>query len=109
MYKIINEYMSRLNLQSDSKIQDKISEVLGNRNEINRYSVSVHFNQFIIDIRLKNFSVEHAEALFMQLMKELSYSHSALYVRFNEGSCVRYRFLTSRENKEGLYCDFVIS
>lgn len=107
MYKVINEYMSKVKLQSNQEIHDTLTDILQKIDAIKRFSVSVHFNQYVIDIKLKEYSVENAAEVFEELHGMIAYSHSCLHVRFNEGKCVRYRFLTSKENKEALYCDFI--
>lgn len=109
MYKVINEYMSKVKLQSNGEIHNMLVGVLTNIDCIKKFSVSVHFHQYVIDIKLKDYSVQRAGEVFELLHAQIAYQHSCLYVRFNEGKCVRYRFLTSKEDKEAIYCDFIFS
>lgn len=109
MFRVINEYMEKVKLQSNASIQGMFEEYLKNYPDIVKYSISVSFNQYVIDVRLKKFSVEKAASFFDGFNSAVSYPYSALHVRFNEGKCVRYRYLTCKEDKEGYYCDIVIS
>ena len=47
--------------------------------------------------------------IFNMINSNISYDYSSFYVRFNEGSCVRYRYITSSENKDAIYCDIIFS
>lgn len=111
MFRVINEYMERVSLVSNDEIYNMFSEYIRNYSnfEIKKYSVTVNFNRYVIDIRLKNYSVENAEQFFDDFSRAVSYPYSALHVRFNEGKCVRYRYITCKEDKKGFYCDIVIS
>ena len=109
MYKVINEYLGKVNLQSNQDIYNKIYGYISNLSMVKSCTVSVSFNRYVVDIRLDKFDVNIATELFSQFNLNMSYPYSSMYVRFNEGKCVRYRYLTSKENKEGFYCDIVIS
>lgn len=109
MFRVINDYMEKVKLQSDDRIRGMFEEYLKNCSSVEKYTISVNYNRYVIDVRLKNFSVEKAAKLFDGFNSAVAYPYSALHVRFNEGKCVRYRFITCKENKEGYYCDIVIS
>ncbi len=109
MYRVINEYISHVKLSSDSRIIALIKEFLKEQNDILSYDLRKNFNQFIIRINMEEYSVEKAEALFYKFEQSVAYSHSEMHVRFNEGNCVRYRFITSNENKEAFYCDLIFN
>lgn len=108
MYRIINEYTAMLTLKVDHSIYLKISDYLKQCNMISKYVITVNVNRFIVDITLKNFDVDNAVNLFNDFNSNISYPYSSIHVRFNEGKCVRYRYLTSNERKEGFYCDIII-
>ncbi len=109
MYKVINEYTAKVNLQANEEIYNKIIDFLSNINDISSISVSESFSRYVLDIKLKKYSVEKAAEVFNKINAGLSYAYSSLYVRFNEGKCVRYRYMTSKENKDALYCDIIFS
>ena len=94
MYKIMNAYMSKVQLQTGPELQQRLCDIVNSIKEIKSFSVTEHFKQFAIDMKLESFSVDRA---------------AAVYVRFNEGRCVRYRFITCKEDKQGIYCDFIFS
>lgn len=108
MYKIINEYMSKINMIANQEITNRINDCLENHESILSFTLSVNFNHYILDIRIDNYSVEHAANVFADIQNCISYPYSALHVRFNEGQCVRYRYITSKENKDGFYCDILL-
>lgn len=107
MYKIINEYMSKINMLANEEITNKLSNCLKEHDKIKSFTLSVNYNHYILDIRMKDYSVEHAADVFADVQNVIAYSYSSFHVRFNEGNCVRYRFLTCKENKDGFYCDIV--
>lgn len=109
MYKVINEYTSKVNLQANDAIYNRINNYLKDITEIKKLSISVNFNRYVLDIKLHNYSVDLASRLFNNINSNISYSYSSFFVRFNEGSCVRYRYLTSNENKDAIYCDIIFS
>ncbi len=109
MYKVINEYTAKVNLQANEEIYNKIVDFLSNIKEIKSITVSESFSRYVVDIKLKKYSVEKAAEVFNKINSGLSYAYSSLYVRFNEGKCVRYRFMTSKENRDALYCDIIFS
>lgn len=111
MFRVINEYVNKITLKSDDSISDMFRSFLDNyiKVDIDKYSISVNCNQYVLDIRLAKYSLEDAELMFKDFNRAVAYPYSSLHVRFNEGRCVRYRYITCREDKEGFYCDMVIS
>ncbi len=108
MYRVIDEYMSKVTLQDNAETKERLDNFLRNTAEITSYNLTCHFEKYSADIHIKDFSVEAAAKLFQSFLAWVSYEYSSLYVRYNEGSCVRYRFLTSREDKNAIYCDIMI-
>ena len=109
MYKVINQYTSKLNLQANQEIYYSFNNFLREIKIIKTYNISDSFNRYVLDIKLKRYSVEAAEEVFKKIHTSLSYSYSSIYVRYNEGKCVRYRYITSKENKDAIYCDIIFS
>lgn len=109
MFRVINEYLTKVKLRSDDTIRKRISDFLDTCESVKKYTITVNFNQYIVDIKLNNFSIDEAGKCFADFNKNVSYSYSSLYIRFNEGKCVRYRYITSTENKDAFYCDIVFS
>lgn len=108
MYRIVNEYMNKVKLCQDSSIYDRLNQYLNDCETVDGHTVTVSFMRYVVDVRLKKFSVENANDFFAEFNKHISYEYSSLFVRFNEGKCVRYRYITSQENKNAFYCDIVI-
>lgn len=109
MYRVINKYMENINLKTGEDVYNRLTGYLQTVSDIKQYTISVHCNHYVVDIRLERFSVEQAALVFNMFNAKVSYPYSALYVRFNEGKCVRYRYVTGKENKEGFYCDIIFS
>lgn len=109
MYKVINEYLGKVNLQANDEIYHRIKNYVEDIDEVRACTITVNFKRYIVDIRLEKFNVDTAKLVFDKFNQGISYPYSSMYVRFNEGSCVRYRYMTSKENKEAFYCDIVIS
>ena len=109
MFRIMNEYLSKVSLQVGDDIYGRIDNVLRTEKGIKKYSVNTNFNRYIIDIKLDGYSLEKAEEFYRRLSEKLSYPYSSMYLRYNEGAMVRYRFITCKEDKTGIYADIVIS
>lgn len=109
MFRVINEYMSKVNLQSNDEIYNRLTGYLKNCSDIEYSTVTVSHNIYVVDIKTKKFSISFAEKIFNDFNSNVSYPYSALHIRFNEGKCVRYRYITSKENKDAFYCDIIIS
>lgn len=108
MYRLINEYMAMINLKVDQPIYSRISDYLKGCSFVSKYTVTVNVNRFIVDISINDYDIEHAVDTFNHFNNTISYPYSSMHVRFNEGKCVRYRYLTCNERKEGFYCDIII-
>ena len=108
MYKVINEYLGKVNLQANDDIYRKIVEYVKDIPHVTACTVTVNFKRYVVDIKLDKFGLDRAVEIFNQFDKGISYPYSSIHVRFNEGSCVRYRYVTCREDKEGFYCDVLI-
>ncbi len=109
MYKVINEYTAKVNLQANDEIYNRIISFLNDIEEIKQVGVSVSFNRYVLDIKLHKYSVDMAGEVFSRINAGISYAYSSFFVRFNEGKCVRYRYMTSNENKDAIYCDIIFS
>ena len=119
MVSVMNDYVSKINLTSDPLTQGILQTSLDECLEdsylskegiiIEKSTITIRNNRFIVDIHLKNFSVESAVDIINYFMEKTRYHYSAFFIRFNEGSRVRYRYASCKENKEGFYCDIIIS
>ncbi|MGN0436452.1 MAG: hypothetical protein ACI4D8_07480 [Wujia sp.] len=109
MFKVINEYMNKINLQVNDRIYRMLGDYLSQEVSIAKYTITVNFMRYNIDIRLKNYSVEEATKVFNRFNESVSYPYSSLHIRFNEGKCVRYRYVTCKEDRNGFYCDILLS
>lgn len=109
MYRVINKYIENTHLRTGEDVYNRLTDCLKNVSDIKQYTVSLHSNHYVVNITLERFSVEHTTAVFNMFNTKVSYPYSSLYMRFNEGKCVRYRYVTSKENKDGFYCDIIFS
>ena len=106
MFRVINEYLAKVNLIDNEEINKLLTDFLDNCELIDRYSIKVDFNKYNINIKLKDFNVENSVICFNSAV---SYPYSEMHVRFNEGCCIRYRYITSKEDRTAFYCDISIS
>ena len=109
MFRIMNEYLSKVTLMVGDDIYGRIDGFLRDEKDITKYSVNTNFNRYIIDVKLSKYSLEKAESFYKRLSEKLSFPYSSMYLRYNEGDMVRYRFVTCKEDKSGIYADIVIS
>lgn len=109
MVSIMNDYVAKIKLLSDDVTKSILKVALDEQLNIESSNVLIKSNRYIVDIKLKEFSVEDAVIVMNLFMEKTRYHYSAYFIRFNEGTLVRYRYATCRENKEGFYCDVVIS
>lgn len=109
MVSIMNEYVANMNLVSDDVTKSILHAALSDDKNVVKNSVLIKSNHYIVDIKLKEFSVEQAIEVIDCFMERTRYHYSAFFVRFNEGSRVRYRYASCKEDREGFYCDIVIS
>ena len=109
MFRAFNEYLGRINLVLDQNVVDKGVDMTHDDENTVSVTVNVSFNKYIVDIRLKEFSVELADQLFRKLVTESAYPYSHISIRYNENTRVKYRFATCKEDKSGVYMDVVYS
>lgn len=109
MYKVINEYLNMVNIKENDEIYDRLTDFLNQCEMIKKYTVDVNFQRYVINIKLKKYNIDNSVEFFNQFNKAVSYPYSEMHLRFNEGKCIRYRYITSKENKDAFYCDINIS
>lgn len=109
MVSVMNDYVSKINLSADAMTKGILHTALQEQQDVENSSILIKSNRYIVDIHLHDFSVEKAVAIMNQFMERTRYHYSAFFIRFNEGSRVRYRYASCKEDKEGYYCDVVIS
>ncbi|MBQ8950012.1 MAG: hypothetical protein IJ065_02470 [Eubacterium sp.] len=109
MFRVLNEYIGRLTLQLDENLIHRVEEVIMKDKSTNTVNINVSFNKYIVDVRMKEFSVEEADRAFRQLECSVAYPYSHISARFNESTRVKYRFATCKEDKTGIYMDVVYS
>ena len=64
MYKVINQYMSKISLQSGEEVRKWLCEQVKTVKTIKLFSVAERAKQFVIDMKLEAFSVEEAAQYF---------------------------------------------
>ncbi len=108
MVSIMNDYVSKIHLQSDDMTKNILGAALFDLDDIQEKSIIIKSNRYIVDIKLETFSIENATTVMNYFMERTRYHYSAYFVRFNEGNMVRYRYASCKENREGFYCDVMI-
>lgn len=107
MFRVMNDYMKEIELQVSEQFYNRIKECLAHHAGVSSYCITVNFNRYIVDIKLKDYSIEEARCVYQALLDDIACPYSEFSVRYNEGKAVRYRYATCTENKEGYYCDIV--
>ncbi len=109
MVTLMNQYISTMSLKSDDITKNILHNALMGHENVQSISTIIRNSKFIVDIKLKDFSVNNAITLMNLFICNTCYPYSSFYLRFNEGSQIRYRYASCKENKEGFYCDIVFS
>ena len=109
MVSVMNEYVSKIQLSADDVTKGILHAALQDIDNIAKLNILVKSNRYIVDIKLKEYSVENAVVVMNILMERTRFHYSAYFIRFNEGNMVRYRYATCKENREGFYCDVIIA
>lgn len=109
MITLMNQYLSNIILNSDDMMTNLLKAAVINCDLVQMINVTVRNNKYIVDIKLKDFSVENVTSTMNIFMEQTRYPYSSYYVRFNEGKQVRYRYGSCKEDKQGFYCDVVFS
>ncbi len=109
MVSILNQYVSNIELIYDDITKNIILAALKDNSDVDTVTVLIKNNKFIVDIHLKEFTIEHVTSTMNRLMDRTRFPYSAFFIRYNEGNQVRYRYATCKENKQGFYCDVVFN
>ncbi len=109
MVSVMNDYVNKIKLVSDDITKAIFDAALNGQESVEKHSILIKSNRYIVDIRLKEFSVENAVTIMNSFMENSRYHYSAYFIRFNEGNMVRYRYASCKENRDGFYCDVIIS
>ncbi|SNU05494.1 hypothetical protein SAMN06297422_1049 [Lachnospiraceae bacterium] len=109
MFRVVNDYISKLHIGTDSEVYDKMSDFLTKDKKVESFNININYNRYIVDIKMKKYSVDSADILYRRFESAVSYPYSHISVRYNEDNRVRYRFVTCQENKTGVYMDVIIS
>lgn len=109
MYRVMNEYLAKVRLEIDVLFSQKMDLFLADQPEVVKYCINVNYNKYVVDVHMKQFSIEGADRLFCQLASAVTWPYSHMSLRYNEGSCVRYRFVTCNEEKRAVYMDVILS
>ena len=109
MFRAINEYMAKLNIVTDEDLARLMNDYLAKQKNIDNFSINVNYNRYIVDIRMKKYSVNSADKTFRKFVSATAYPYSHISVRYNEDERVGYRYVTCKENKNGVYMDIIIS
>ena len=107
MFRVMNDYMKEIKLHVSEEFYNTMRDFLEQHPEVASYCITVNYNRYIVDIKLKEFHIDVARSVYQELINTIAYPYSEFSVRYNEGRAVRYRYATCAENKEGYYCDIV--
>lgn len=109
MFRVMNEYLSKVQLVTDRSMQEVMERFLKDSTKVEKSCINLNYNKYIVDIKLSAFTVEQADVCFREFLTAVAYPYSAMWVRYNEGKMVRYRFVTSKEDKQAVYMDVIFS
>ena len=109
MFRVVNEYISKLNIATDSEVYDRMEAFLKSKAQVVDYSINVNYNRYIVDVKMKKYTVGSADKLYRSFEAAVCYPYSHISVRYNEENRVRYRLVTCREDKHGVYMDIIFS
>lgn len=109
MVSVMNDYVSKIHLSADDITKGIMHAALQDIEDIDNNNIIVKSNRYIVDIKLKEYTIEKAVAVMNAFMERSRFHYSSFFVRFNEGNMVRYRYATCKENREGYYCDVIIT
>ncbi|MBO4863014.1 MAG: hypothetical protein J5517_01475 [Eubacterium sp.] len=109
MFRVVNEYISKLNISTDPEIYEKMETFLKSKAQVTGFSINVNYNRYIVDVKLKKYTVAIADKLYRSFEAAVCYPYSHISVRYNEENRVRYRLVTCREDKRGVYMDIIFS
>ena len=109
MFRVINEYLAKVKIETDDDLKSLMNDYLEKDKNITKFCINENFNRYVVDIKLKKFTVKKEDTEFRKLISAIAYSYSQMSVRYNEGDRVRYRFVTCKEDKTGVYLDVIFS
>jgi hypothetical protein len=109
LFRVFNEYLGKINLVLDQDLIDRLMDAVNSDESTSSICINVSFNKYIVDIKLKEFSVEEADRAFRHLTEVTSYPYSHISIRYNESTRVKYRYATCKEDKSGVSMDIVYS
>ncbi len=109
MVSVMNDYVSKIHLTAGDVTKGILKAALQDMDEVARDSILVKSNRYIVDVKLKQYSIEKAVTVMNTFMERTRFHYSAYYIRYNEGNMVRYRYATCKEDREGFYCDVIIA
>ncbi|MBQ8983732.1 MAG: hypothetical protein IJ079_09100 [Lachnospiraceae bacterium] len=109
MFRVFNEYIKYIELSTAPDVECAFNQYLATCKGLKSYCVTIHYNRLVVDIKLNKFGVEQAEKQFTKLSNAVGYAYSQMYVRYNEGTVIRYRYASCQEDKTGFCCDVVFS
>ena len=94
MFRVFNEYLKYIQLSTAPEIECAFNHYLADDKEIKTSCVTIHYNRFVVDIKLKQFGLKEAQKHFQSMIEAVGYPYSQMFVRFNEGSVIRKIFFS---------------
>ena len=76
MFRAINEYLAKLNIVTDDELLKEMNDYLEKQKTIDHFSINVNYNRYIVDIRLKKYTVKSADSLFRKFVQHTAYPYS---------------------------------
>lgn len=109
MFRVMNDYLSKISITTNDDIYLKIQNFFEKENSVKKTCVNINYNTYIVDIRMKKFSVASSDTIFRKFRGEICFPYSEMSVRYNEGSRVHYRLASCDEHKNGICMDVIFS
>ena len=97
MFRIINQYLSVVNVSADQNFKATTEIFLSDRKDIKKFCINENYNKYIIDIKMDKYSVESADELFRELVKAVEFSYSSIFVRYNEAISIIHKVQSFKE------------
>ena len=97
MFRVFNEYLKYIHLSADPEVECAFNHYLADCKGLKSYCVTIHYNRLVVDVKLADFSLEKAQTQFQRMIGKVGYPYSQMFVRFNEGTVVRYRYASCKE------------
>ena len=67
MFRVFNEYIKNIHLSAAPEIECAFNHYLADCKGIKSYCVTIHYNRFVVDVRLNKYGLEQAQKQFQKI------------------------------------------